>query len=88
MAYRFKRDIASVQDGVREIAGELIDDAIACAEASEGMSTRSCTPRESPAKSCAVSYVWSAQYLPITGGRMRLFAMQAAACPRCGIAAF
>jgi hypothetical protein len=33
MAYRFKRDIASVQDGVREIAGELIDDAIACTEA-------------------------------------------------------
>ena len=30
MAYRFKRDIASVQDGVRAIAGELIDDAIEC----------------------------------------------------------
>jgi CHAD domain-containing protein len=28
MAYRFKRDVASVQDGVREIAGELIQDAI------------------------------------------------------------
>jgi len=31
MAYRFERDFATVQDGVREIAVELIDDAIACA---------------------------------------------------------
>src|SRR5262245_10879006 len=33
MAYRFRRDIASVQDGVREIAGELIVEAIDCASA-------------------------------------------------------
>lgn len=33
MAYRFKRGVASVQDDVREIAGELIDDAIDCAGA-------------------------------------------------------
>ena len=33
MPYRFKRDIASVQDGVRDIAGELMDDAIECAGA-------------------------------------------------------
>jgi CHAD domain-containing protein len=31
MAYRFERDSATVQDGVREIATELIDNAIACA---------------------------------------------------------
>jgi CHAD domain-containing protein len=31
MAYRFERDIATVQDGVRDIAKELIDDAVACA---------------------------------------------------------
>lgn len=30
MAYRFKRKVASVQDGVRDIAEELIDDAIDC----------------------------------------------------------
>jgi CHAD domain-containing protein len=31
MAYRFKRDFATIQDGVRHLAVELIDDAIACA---------------------------------------------------------
>ena len=33
MAYRFKRDIALVQDGVRKIAGGLINKAINCAKA-------------------------------------------------------
>ena len=31
MAYRFERDFATVQDGVRKIAVELIDDAVKCA---------------------------------------------------------
>lgn len=31
MAYRFKRDFATAQDGVRSLAVELIDDAVACA---------------------------------------------------------
>ena len=31
MAYRFERDFATIQDGVRQIAVELIDDAIDCA---------------------------------------------------------
>jgi CHAD domain-containing protein len=32
MAYRFKRDFATVQDGVRHLAVELIDDAASCAD--------------------------------------------------------
>ena len=31
MAYRFERDFATVQDGVRSLAVELIDDAVGCA---------------------------------------------------------
>jgi len=35
MAYRFERDFATIQDGLRKIAVELIDDAIECAGGKE-----------------------------------------------------